>query len=130
MINAAVEQLVSHQYDVTSSKYLGRLQWRPDSTTNYHEVSHVKVLRCTFPSCQYPSFSSLHSLKNHVRKYHEESGFRNASANGPELTAASSYAAATADTVFSANNNSSNITIIKYAVSSRLRVLLHSSPVC
>lgn len=61
-----------------NSAFTCRLKFCPRATTGFsteeqcrlHEIAHTHLVTCTYPDCHYPPFTSLKTLRKHVKKNH------------------------------------------------------------
>jgi len=72
------EELDFFKSQFRTSAFTCRLSSCPRTTVGFeseellreHEVAHTRRIACTFLNCKYPTFASVQSLKNHIKKYH------------------------------------------------------------
>ncbi|KAK4144471.1 uncharacterized protein C8A04DRAFT_36713 [Dichotomopilus funicola] len=75
----SAEELQFFKKQFQTSAFTCRLKSCPRAAVGFdsaqllrdHELSHICRLRCPFPGCQYPLFSSAQALRNHERKVHQ-----------------------------------------------------------
>ncbi|KAH6867418.1 chromatin remodelling complex Rsc7/Swp82 subunit-domain-containing protein [Thelonectria olida] len=77
---ATAEELEFFKSQFRASAYTCRLSSCPRATLGFesdklrqkHELTHIRRLQCTLPSCQYPfPFGSTQALRNHMSKHHD-----------------------------------------------------------
>ncbi|KAI1415221.1 hypothetical protein F5Y13DRAFT_156975 [Hypoxylon sp. FL1857] len=74
----SAEELETFKCQFRASAYTCRLTSCPRATLGFqsealrldHEMTHLPRVRCSFPGCQNPPFTSAQALKNHVKKHH------------------------------------------------------------
>ncbi|KAI0183060.1 NACHT domain protein [Xylaria flabelliformis] len=70
------EELTQFQLNHSRAAFICRFSsclegFETDSQRVDHEISHATPLKCPFPSCQYPHFSTEQALKRHKRECHD-----------------------------------------------------------
>lgn len=75
----SAEEFKQFRSQLGASAFTCRLKSCPRATLGFssaslcqeHEIAHVRHYRCTYEDCKYPPFPSARSLKDHLKKHHQ-----------------------------------------------------------